>query len=256
MIKSCPMRLSRTITIFFIVFFAISLLCGFRVFAQDGKAARGLDSERVRTSLDELIATDKYNYDPGILDDPPWLVKLKEWLKNFSNRSGFGILNGLNMGSPIVISIIVGIAVFIMFIFVLIRRMGAGRKRGFANSNADGIDGLDAFEAWGDLDSGTARKLASQGRFKEACSVLFKSALKGLGKSGWIKYRTSGGSRQYLRQLRRSEELYPLYRDLLGRFEVAYYRKDIADETDWTFMLGIYETLAKSATTYRPANIT
>jgi len=250
------MRLARTITLFFLVFFTISLLSGFRAFAQDGKVARGLDAERVRTSLDELIATDRYTYDPGILDDPPWLAKIKEWWKNFSNRSGIGILDGLTLGSPLVISIIVGIVVFVMFIFVLIRRMGAGRRLGFANSNTDEINGLDAFEAWGDLDSGTARDLASQGRFKEACSVLFRSALKGLGKSGWIKYRTSGGSRQYLRQLRRSEELYPLYRDLLGRFEVAYYRKDIADETDWTFMLGIYENLAKSATTFRPVNLT
>jgi len=227
----------------------LTWVCGVTgTFAQDEKGPERLDADRVQSAMDGLLAGDRYYYDPGILDDPPWLVKLKDWFNSFQNSMGGGALQNLSFGDPLVISIIVAIAVIMLILFVVIRRLSAGRGLAM-NAAGDGEFGeLDAFEAWGDLDSGKARDLASQGQFTEACSVLFRSALKGLGKSGWIRYRQSGASRHYLRQLRKSAELYPLYRDLLGRFEVAFYRKDVADENDWTFMLGVYENLAKSAT--------
>jgi hypothetical protein len=82
--------------------------------------------------------------------------------------------------------------------------------------------------------------------------VLLRTTLKGLDSVGWIRYRDSAGSRLYLRQLRRSAELYPLFRDFLGRFEVAYYRKQTPDEDDWTFMYDKYRDLARVAVAVQP----
>ncbi len=258
------MRFSSRKYAIILLLLVILLLMAGPMFAQDESATGTPEkvSPTPRTSITEsiidgslhrLMSEGVYDYDEGLIDDPPWLLRLKEMWRNFRQRlannpvTSSGYIGSTSMSIIMVVAILVLIVVLFLF-----RTFGSpyGRAGIVGQGAADGD--LDMPGVWSEAGMMDATKLAAAGNFRDAISVLFKSALKGLGNLGWIRYRKSGGSRAYLRQLRRSAELYPVYRDFLGRFEVAYYRKDYPGDEDWQFMIDRYGDLARLAASNPP----
>jgi hypothetical protein len=143
------------------------------------------------------------------------------------------------------------VLLILILAFLVMRLTGFGRKGKSGFIIAGTGNGDPALGAWSEGNIRKAMEYAASGLYRNAISVLFRSALQGLDESGWIRYRKSGASRAYLRQLRKSENLYPLFRDMLYRFEIAYYKNDETFAEDWNQLLGIYQNLAKTAVTGR-----
>jgi hypothetical protein len=210
-------------------------------------ASSGVTADRVHDSLERLTQGDKYDYSEGSLDDPPWVLAFKDWLRNLMSRWQSSPMTSAAQGEWTRFAIILSCAILLVGAAIfLLQLMGRGFGTSRSAITAAGINNIPE-RTWGEEVSKYALELASGGKFRDAVSVLFKSTLKSLDNMGWIKYRQSVGSRGYLRQLRKSAELYPLFRDLLGRFEVAYYAKEQANEDDWNFIYGKYRSLAETA---------
>jgi len=217
----------------------------------DAPESYPLTKQGVEDALADLTSGDRYKYDESVLDDPAWLLRLREWFDGLIRRLIGGPSPAVGIGGFRMISTIIIAALLTLMGVLLLMRIGWSPARQGAGADS-GVFDVNGLGSWSDADVRKATELASAGLFREAVSTLFRSALKGLGDLGWIRYRSSGGSRSYLRQLRRSADIYPLFRDLLGRFEVAYYRKVTPDEDDWSFMFGAYENLARAAVVNPP----
>ena len=217
----------------------------------DDSAGTGITAERVDSALDGLLAGGDYNYDEQTLDEPQWLISLRQWMDDLGQRWGGSPISFMKGGGISLFGyLLILILALLVLVFVLMRLLGGPSRLAI-----DGLGverGADIAGTWSDSGAQKAVELASLGNFREAASMLFKSSLRGLDSLGWIRYRTSSASRQYLRQLRRSAELYPVFRDLLGRFEVAYYRKSMPDHTDWSYMYERYHSLVEVATSIKP----
>ncbi len=227
----------------------VSVIFAGSAVAQDenNTASGGITESSIENTLARLNADGTYSYDEMSLDDHPWVQRIREWWRNLHSRLATGPITGLDSEGAIVISVILIVTVIALILIVFLVRFG----RRYSGSETGLIEGFNGepmgMGSWGEVDAGKARELAASGMFRDAISLLFRSALKGLSNLGWIRYRSSGASRSYLRQLRRSTDLYPLFREFLGRFEVAYYRKERTDKDDWTFLIGVYENLARVA---------
>ena len=231
---------------------AIAISAG-PVWSQDDmeSVSTGITAEKIENSLEELTADGEYVYEESTLDEPEWLLAFQEWFGNLGRQWGGSPLNLLNRGGfQLFGMVLVLILAMLVLVFILMRLFG--RSYGPGSEGMAFEKGMESMGAWGDAGVNKARELASTGNYREAVSVLFRASLNGLDNLGWIKYRTSSASRQYLRQMRRSAELYPVFRDFLQRFEVAYYRKDAPDSDDWSFLYDQYHSLAEVATSVRP----
>jgi len=236
------------------ILLVLSLFVATPALAQDGGNAGSsrLDERSVQEAMAHLTEGDRYTYDETTLEEPIWLLRIKEWFKNLRerwDRSPGSIVSELD---PVDILLILSVVVVVIVLLILLPRIiewGVRGSREGASGGAGGMEGLAG--VWGEAEARRALELASGGMLREAVSVLLRTTLKGLDSVGWIRYRDSAGSRSYLRQLRRSADLYPLFRDFLGRFEVAYYRKETPDQDDWAFMYEKYRDLARVAVAVR-----
>lgn len=209
-----------------------------------------------KTTVDETIGTilaeegaEKYSYREGSLEEAQWMTVIRNWLRSMQSRfksGGAPIFPAISFGVLISIGIVLGLLIlgFFAMRFLGIGFFGKPTQVLLGTENGDFLPGT-----WGEEGARKAMELASTGMYRNAISVLFKSTLQGLDESGWIRYRKSGGSRRYLLQLRRSEDMYPLFRDMLRRFEIAYYKNDDTFADDWSFIYGKYQDLAKAAVT-------
>jgi hypothetical protein len=269
MIQLTPMKVYQVGIFAAFVLVLVCILIPYASHAQDlpapedtGKVAPdtaltqyGFNAQDVESVVSRLASGDEYKYDESTLDDPPWLLRLKEWWRNFRQRMGSGPMNNLDFEGMTTVSFIIVAVVVVLIFGVFLYRMLERRYGSSIAGSGEGSDGeFGNIGAWGDTGVSKATEIAATGMFRDAISVLFKSALRGLSNVGWINYRSSGGSRIYLRQLRRSAEIYPIYRDFLSRFEVAFYRKDSADEQDWSYMYETYGNLARTASA-NPAKV-
>lgn len=210
-----------------------------------------ITAESVEESLQTLTADGEYEYEEDRLDEPEWLLALQEWLNDLGQRWRGGPVSFLNRGGFAMFGLILVIVLaLLVLLFILIRLFGRSYESGIGGRRFEGE--MEITGKWGESGAEKATELASTGNYREAVSVLFRATLAGLDSLGWIRYRKSNASRQYLRQLRRSAELYPVFRDLLWKFEVAYYRKDTPDSEDWSFMYDRYKSLVEVATSIRP----
>lgn len=213
----------------------------------------GFNAQDVESTIAELNSDGTYTYDETALDDPPWLLRIKEWWRNFLQRFLYNPPDDPENANMRTFSyLLIGAIILLFFILFLYKLLGKSYT-GVGEGSAAGVNGeFDIPGSWGDTGATKASELAASGQFREAISVLFKSALRGLSNVGWINYRSSDGSRMYLRQLRRSADLYPVYRDFLGFFEVAYYRKGNPTDGDWRYLFESYGNLARIASTNPP----
>jgi hypothetical protein len=222
--------------------------------AVDGDSENGpgkVDRERVEEAVASIASTGEYAYKEATFEDPVWLRKVWDWIRRLNERWESSPLN-----SPRTPFSFIGIALLLLLVvgaagLLLTRVMGADGS-GLRASGDGEVREAGAAGVWERAEVDRAAELASAERFREAVSALFGSLLRGLDSSGWIKYRHGRPSRAYLRQLRRSAELYPHFRDFLARFEIAYYRKGEPDSEDWQFLRGVYGNLARVAADTAP----
>jgi hypothetical protein len=227
-----------------------------RLPAQDepGAPRTSITEEQVNDTVDALVGEGDYKYNIDEVEDPTWLVWLTEMLRKLDERwqnsplnshgrmSAFGIL-GLFL---VVLIVITSIGM------VFSRVFGAsGRRRISTGETETGFDWVSP-DGWSDAGSRKAAELAASGRLREASSLLFRALLHGLDSSGWIRFHKGRASRAYLRQLRRSDQLYPLFRDFLWCFEQAFYRKQEPSGEDWEFLHSSYQSLSNTARNLRP----
>lgn len=216
----------------------------------------GVTHSSVENTLSGILAEDgggRYSYREGSLEDPPWVTAFRNWLKRVQDRwnsSGGPAGDSIRLFNIwIAVSFVVLVLVVLYFIARILGFKFVGKQDPvkIAIENGDVLIGT-----WGEEGARKAIEFASAGKFRDAISLLFRSSLRGLDHSGWIRYRKSGGSRHYLRQLRVSESLYPLFREMLGRFEIAFYKNDQTYEDDWTFLYDKYQDLARTAVAVKP----
>jgi hypothetical protein len=245
-----PERLEKILVVAAIIVAAMSAGA---VWSQDAEEpeSSGITEARIENALQELTADGEYDYEESSLDEPQWLLAMQEWFGGLMSRWGESPANRIIRTRFQMFGIVLVLLLAILvLVFILMRLFG--RSYGPRGEGGAFDKGMEAMGAWGDGSAKKASELASMGNYRDAVSVLFRSSLIGLDNLGWIKYRTSSASRFYLRQLRRSAELYPVFRDFLQRFEVAYYRKETPDSDDWTFLFDQYHSLVEVATSVRP----
>ncbi len=213
----------------------------------------GISREVVDAAIARLSAEQEYQYDERALDDPVWLTALRRWFRSLLERWGESPVSDAESRGFAVLGIILAAALIILMLFLYVPRVLCWTGPESKNLFGEGLAGEgEGAGMWGETGVGRAVDLAASGMLREAVSLLFRSTLRGLDNMGWIRYRKSAASRLYLRQLRRSEDLYPLFRDLLRRFELAYYSKDTPDQDDWMFLYSKYRDLAAAAVKVRP----
>jgi hypothetical protein len=193
----------------------------------------------------DLTKDKAFQYTEGSLDEPVWLMwlrsKIAQWLQRWRMSAPSPMFE--DVGRTVAYSVTV-LAIVLAVVWLVIRLVGNPKglfKKKTANGSAAGQEG-----GWFDAGIAEATRLASSGNFKEALSMLFRALLKGLDRTGWISYQKGRASRAYLRQLRRSDMLYPLFRDFLWRFELAFYREVTPREDDWEYLYVVYGRLAKT----------
>jgi hypothetical protein len=199
----------------------------------------------ISSAMADLTKDKTFHYTEGSLDEPIWLMwlrsKIAQWWQRWK-MSAPGPMSE-NVGRTVAYSVTV--LAILLAVGWLVVRLVAGPKGLFKRKTSNGAVG-DQEGGWFDTGIAEATKLASSGNFKEALSALFRALLKGLDKTGWISYQKGRASRAYLRHLRRSDLLYPLFRDFLWRFELAFYREVTPREDDWEYLYDVYGRLAKT----------
>jgi len=254
MVKSHAM-FGRTLIISPVLFLLlVTNVSGLHAQASGEEFTSPVEPATISRIMTELTSSGEYMYVKEDYEDPQWLqwfrTRIREffegWRPDNEASSGIGIITFV---------IIMLLAVGIMAGAFLFERAIGGRRRYGAENNGGSIPDYENPGGWGEDAARMATDLASSGRLRDAISVLFKSSLRGLDNSGWIRYRQSTASRAYLRQLRRSDTLYPIFRDLLSRFEVAFYRNDVTDEGDWEYLLNKYRNLSQTAEAAGPGPI-
>lgn len=234
-------------------FFPAAIIFGIFVMACFAATAGSrIDRPTIDSALQTLTESGDYVYEESDLREPEWLLNLRDWLHRFDER-----LRSPLARSGIAISAVIGTLLTLIIltaVFIAIWNQSKNLIRWKNRNDVNGDVKLETLGAWGKNLSGVYT-MAGAGHFRDAISGLFISLLTGLDDSGWIRFRRGGPSRMYLRQLRRSDELYPLFRDFLWKFELSYYRGDIPDENDWNSMMGIYENIARHASSNRPPPI-
>ncbi len=216
-------------------------------------APAGLDREAVEDTLSGLLATGMYDYDESDLENPTWMVWFRDRIRRLDEmwensplpRAGAGVYSVFGV---VLAAVFLGSALAML----LSRIFGGGRPRLGIQVAGEGGNEQGVFAGWSEGGARDALDLASAGKLREASSILFGSLLGSLNDSGWIRYRKGRPSRAYLRQLRRSDLLYPLFRDFLWRFELAYYRKGEPSGDDWEFLYDSYRNLANTTRKVRP----
>ena len=232
------------ISVFSVAFFSV-MYSG--AYAQDSSKDVSVTREEVLNKLAELASSREYVYTEHALEEPIWIQWVKEHLKRFFERRREGWFSLKELLSFRVLSWVIAFLVLCGAVVWLVKfylhRLGS--RIGAAGSLEK--SGEPGYGVWGETGACLAMDLASQGRFREAVSQLFRSLLKGLDNLGWIVYQQGRASRAYLRQLRKSEKLYPLFRDFLWRFELAYYRQDSPTPDDWGYLYDRYVKTAQAA---------
>ncbi|MFH1675459.1 MAG: hypothetical protein ABIC40_00440 [bacterium] len=236
----------------FAVFFLSIAPLAFTQDENTGEAVHRIDRPAVVNALAEVSQGDEYIYEDSSLDDPAWLIFLRDWLRSMSERwSDSPIAAG--MGSMVfLMSMLVFTSLVVIGIIVLSHTTIFHPNRNLLLKSPESPDDFFFADNWIDAGLNRAEELISSGKNREAISILFNAVLVGLDRTGWIRFHKSVPSRTYLRQLRRSAEIYPLFRDLLWRFEVAYYGKDNPENSDWEYVRGKYSSLAKTAIEIKP----
>lgn len=211
------------------------------------EAASGISKQRISEAVATLSASGDYTYEEATFEDPAWLRRFKAWVARMGDRWESSPLNPRRTTPYSLVGVVLLLLLVVGAAGLLLTRVMAAEP--FRPRGSGGLVGGEAGGAgrWEEADESRAAELAASGRLREAVSALFASLLRGLDSSGWIRYRRGRASRAYLRQLRRSAELYPLFRDFLGRFEIVYYRKGDPDQDDWRFLRGVYVNLAHVA---------
>jgi hypothetical protein len=203
-----------------------------------------IDRTKIDDAMAELTSGEKYKYPETALEESALTQWIKGWLQKLNmpmHAGGITLTPGLLVVS-LLLSLAVIVAIFVIVIIVI--RVVRYQNRGKAGKKGEAGVTNGAMGEWGDLGVSKALEMASTGNFKGAISVLFQAMLRGLDMTGWVSYRRGVASRTYLRQLRKSDQLYPLFRDFLWRFELAYYREAVPSQDDWQYL---YTTFGKVA---------
>jgi hypothetical protein len=203
--------------------------------------------ESIKSALGELTQGDQYRYPESSLYDPPWVQVMNSWIRmireRWSVRSGFE--GSREASTAVALSIAaLGVVLFLVWLITMIAMRRMEKASGASGTAGEAEAGTGT---WGEFGLNAAIDAARAGNLREAVSRLFRSLLRGLDGSGWINYQKGKASRVYLRQLRRSDELYPLFRDFLWRFELAYYRERTPGEDDWRFLYDTFNRMARAA---------
>lgn len=236
----------------FSVLFLLTALPAFSQDAATGETVHRIDRQAVANALDEVSKGDEYVYDDRTLDDPAWLIALRDWLRNLSERWSNSPFSG-GMGSlTLLLSMLVFTSLAVIGIIVLSHTTIFHPNRNPLLKSPASSDEFFLADNWTDAGLNRAEEFMAKGKNREAISILFNAILVGLDRTGWIRFHKSVPSRTYLRQLRRSAEIYPLFRDLLWRFEIAYYGKDNPESADWEYVRGKFSDLAKTACEMKP----
>ncbi|MCX6646046.1 MAG: hypothetical protein NTY09_06785 [bacterium] len=235
-----------------VIFFLFSLLATYAYSLSElDPTNKGIRESTVDDAISSIITgdgADKYTYKEGSLEEAQWVTFLRNWLSSLQNRLHSSGSTPILPFIPIEFWYSIGLVLLVIGIgFLVMRFLGIGFFRKRLIAAAGTINGEFLPGTWGEEGAKKAMEYASEGKYRHAISVLFRSTLQGLDDSGWIRYRKSGASRRYLLQLRKSDEIYPLFRDMLGRFEIAYYKNDEAYPDDWSFLYNKYHDLAKIA---------
>lgn len=208
-------------------------------------AENEVSRESIDSALRASIESGDYIYAEEDMSDPEWLLKLQDWFRKMDEA--IGTTSALGMGLVQAIGFIVLIIIVIAMAMIVAQRWSIDSRIRAEKTELENLAGDELLGKWGGNSFEKAQELAKSGKFRDAISYLLMSLLFGLDKSGWIRFRKGGPSRFYLRQLRRSESLYPLFRDFLWKFELAYYREDVTYSDDWDYLKGIYENIAVSS---------
>jgi hypothetical protein len=206
-----------------------------------------IDRPAISRAMSELTQGKQYKYTESALEDPVWVRWFRNWYQRLVERWSQGPgLAGVGSGTVILISI-AAVSVIFLIAFLVIGFLN--RRVDFGMRIPGELAGLDGHltGAWGEAGVAGALQTAASGNLREGISMLFRSLLRGLDNSGWISYQKGKASRAYLRQIRRSDTLYPLFRDFLLRFELAYYRELAPSQEDWHFLYDTYGRVAKLA---------
>lgn len=227
------------------------------VSAQEDKADSAslskITRETVSQALAGLTADGAYEFGRDEAEDPSWLLYIKNWMKRIddmwtnSPMAGGQVATFSAIGALLVIILVISALALVMT-----RIFGGERRRFLLAGKGKNVEDPSLLGDWVAGGAQKALEYASGGKIKEATSILFRTLLQGLDNAGWIRFRKGRGSRAYLRQLRRSEQLYPLFRDFLWRFELAYYRKGTPGTDDWEILYGCYQDLFNTAKDLRP----
>lgn len=213
----------------------------------EGENAPPISRESIASALLELTEK-KYQYKESDLEVSELTRWFREWLRKLSEKRNAGEQS--EQSRLIMLIIFLSLAVIVLTSLVAIILLLSGwLQKGHVPSDRYQNRENDFFSlkgkgAWHEAGIIKAKEIAQQGRFREAISFLFNSLLRGLDSAGWIKFQKGQPSRLYLRQLRKSEELYPLFRDFLWLFELAYYREQIVTRESWENLLESYSRIA------------
>jgi hypothetical protein len=204
-----------------------------------------IDRVAISTVMSDLTQGDTYKYPDTALEDSLIVQWIRAWLHRLNSpmqAGGFTVTARWVLMSVFLSLLVIALIVVLTLVIVRMVRMQSGIRMGLAGE-LGGMEGIPLGE-WGELGGAKATELAGAGNLKAAISLLFQALLKGLDKTGWVRYQRGVASRTYLRQLRKSDQLYPLFRDFLWRFELAYYRELVPSQDDWHFLYTTYGKVA------------
>ena len=86
-----------------------------------------------------------------------------------------------------------------------------------------------------------ARKLAAEGRYREAVAQLLLGAMSHIERAGWIRFRRGLTHRDYLRAIRSRESTYLALRDIVGTYEPLGFGRRTATGEHFILSLRRYE---------------
>jgi hypothetical protein len=143
--------------------------------------------------------------------------------------------------------ICVAVVVALMAYLVVRAVIGARSTLGVEQQSAPaGLQGeVDPERAPGELPADVyaqnARKLAAEGRFREAVAQLLLGAMSHIERAGWIRFRRGLTYRDYLRAARTHEQAHAALREIVGTYEPLGFGRRTATGEHFTHSLQSYE---------------